>query len=91
MSKEAVLKINGEVQGVFYRAHSQERAKELGLCGWVCNMPDGSVEMCLQGDEDSIKEMISWCYEGPPASQVEDVEVEWRENEEEFDSFEIKY
>lgn len=91
MAKAALLKIYGEVQGVFYRAHSAERARELGLCGWVCNMPDGSVEMCLQGDPETIQEMIDWCYEGAPASQVEDIEVDWGESGEKFESFEIRY
>lgn len=93
MKQEAILKIHGNVQGVFYRAHAQERADELGLAGWVRNMADGSVEMCLQGDENVINEMIDWCYEGPPASQVDEIEVSRKEldSEKELSSFEIRY
>lgn len=93
MRKEAILKIYGDVQGVFYRGFSEDRAHELGLTGWVKNMSDGSVEMCLHGDEDTIKEMISKCYDGPPASQVEEIQTDWKslDSEKEFESFEICY
>ena len=93
MKQEAILKIHGNVQGVFYRAHAQERADELGLNGWVRNTADGSVEMCLQGDDDIINDMIDWCYEGPPTSQVDEIQVTRKElnSEKDLASFEIRY
>jgi len=91
MKKQAHLKIFGEVQGVFYRANSQERAEELGLVGWVKNLGDGSVEIVVQGEEEMINEMISWCYEGPTGSAVEDIHVKWEEVMENFNGFEIRY
>ena len=91
MKKQAHLKIYGEVQGVFYRANTQERAEELGLVGWVKNLGDGSVEIVVQGEEESIKEMMSWCYEGPAGSMVEDVHVSWEEIEEIFKEFSVRY
>jgi acylphosphatase len=92
MKKQAMLKIHGDVQGVFYRAHAKDRADELGLAGWVRNLADGTVEICAQGSEETIKELISWCYEGPPASQVDEIKTDWQSMpKEKFDTFEIKY
>lgn len=93
MRKEAILKIYGNVQGVFYRDFSEKCAHELALVGWVKNMPDGSVKMCLHGDEDIIKEMIARCYDGSPASQVKKIHIEWKniDSEKEFESFNVRY
>ena len=71
--------IRGRVQGVFFRAEAGERARSLGLAGWVQNTPDGTVEAVFQGDRDRVESMIAWCRRGPAAANVEDVEVEWME------------
>jgi acylphosphatase len=71
--------IRGRVQGVFFRAETGERARALGLAGWVRNNPDGTVEAVLQGDRDRVDSMLVWCRRGPGAAYVEDVEVEWTE------------
>ena len=71
--------IRGRVQGVFFRAETGERARPLGLAGWVRNNPDGTVEAVFQGDRDRVESMIAWCRRGPAGANVEDVEVEWTE------------
>ena len=71
--------IRGRVQGVFFRAETGERARSLGLAGWVRNNPDGTVEAVFQGDRARVESMIAWCRRGPAAANVEDVEVEWME------------
>jgi len=91
MRKRAHLFISGRVQGVFYRANTQERARRLGLTGWVRNLPDGRVEAVVEGEEEKIRELINWCHEGPPGARVEDVEVHWEDYRGEFDDFEIRY
>ncbi len=91
MRKRAHLFISGRVQGVFYRANTQERARRLGLTGWVRNLPDGRVEAVVEGEEERIRELINWCHEGPPGARVEDVEVHWEDYRGEFDDFEIRY
>lgn len=83
--------ISGRVQGVFYRAYTRDKARQLGLRGWVKNLGDGRVEAVFEGDEDKVKEMIEWCWEGPPYAKVEDVEVHWEGYKGEFDSFETRY
>ena len=70
------LSIHGEVQGVFYRAWSADLARTLGLAGWVRNRRDGSVEMLLHGEEESVRRMIAHCREGPPAARVDRIDVE---------------
>ena len=71
--------IRGRVQGVFFRVETRDRARSLGLAGWVRNNPDGTVEAVFQGDRDRIDSMVVWCRRGPAAAHVEDVEVKWTE------------
>lgn len=87
------LKIYGTVQGVFYRANARDRAEELKLTGWVKNNIAGTVEMCLQGDQKAVDEMVDWCYEGPPGSDVEEIKVDKKtlRADEELGTFEIRY
>ena len=88
--KRAHVIIHGKVQGVWFRAHTKEMADKLGLKGWVRNLPDGNVEAVFEGDDESIREMISWCHHGPPLARVDKVEVEYEEPKGEK-LFEIKY
>ena len=64
------LKIEGRVQGVFFRAATLEQAGRLGLKGWVRNCPDGSVEVVAEGERKKIEELVSWCHHGPPGAHV---------------------
>jgi acylphosphatase len=81
--------ISGRVQGVFFRAHTKELADELGLTGWVRNLPDGRVEAVFEGEEDAVKEAIEWCKRGPPLASVEKVEVRYEQPTGEFKDFRI--
>ena len=69
------LVIHGRVQGVFYRGWAVQTARALGLAGWVRNRRDGTVEAVVQGDEQSVESFIERAKEGPPAAQVEGIEV----------------
>jgi len=62
--------ISGTVQGVFYRASTQNEAKKLELTGFVRNLPDGSVELEVQGDSGEVDRLLEWCRQGPPDSKV---------------------
>ena len=74
MKKHVKLKIYGRVQGVWYRASTERKAKELGICGIVKNEPDGTVYAELEGTDEQIKKMIDWCKKGPPLSKVSKIE-----------------
>jgi len=67
------LIITGKVQGVSYRWYAQEKMKELGLTGTMKNLPDGTVEIHVEGEK--MKEFLEWCKEGSPAAEVEKVKV----------------
>ena len=91
MSKvRAELKIQGRVQGVFYRQSTKETAVRLELTGWTRNCSDGSVVAIFEGDKPNIDAAIEWCRQGPPAAQVTDVVVDWQDFKDEFSSFCIR-
>ncbi len=83
----AHLIIEGLVQGVFFRATTEEVARRHGVCGWVKNNPNGTVEAVLEGHEDTVKKVIGWCRTGPPRARVDHVDVRWEEYKDEFDDF----
>jgi acylphosphatase len=64
------------VQGVFFRASCAERARALGLAGWVRNSADGSVEAAFEGPSSAVEAAVTWCRQGPPSAAVERVEVD---------------
>lgn len=72
---KAHLIIKGHVQGVFYRANTVDRARALGLSGWVKNRSDGTVEAVAQGARKDVDQLVDWCRSGPPAATVTHVEV----------------
>jgi acylphosphatase len=69
------LVIKGKVQGVFFRASTKDKANELGIKGWVKNMPDGNVEVLAAGNKDQLENFIEWCRRGPTQAIVSDVVV----------------
>lgn len=86
------LRIRGRVQGVFFRATTREKARMLGLRGWVRNRPDGTVEIVAEGPPAAVADLVAFCREGPPAARVDEVQVE-REGEPtgELDGFRVRY
>ncbi len=66
------LRIKGRVQGVFFRKSAQDKARELGLTGWIRNNPDGTVETVAKGPHE--EEFIEWCKKGPVNSKVRSIE-----------------
>ncbi len=91
MEKQAVLKIYGRVQGVFYRDSARRKAKKMGLAGWAQNQADGSVKIVAQGEEQTLKEFVDWCYNGPILAKVDEIETEWSKPEKKLKNFEIRY
>ncbi|MBI2211408.1 MAG: acylphosphatase [Deltaproteobacteria bacterium] len=84
------LKIEGRVQGVFFRASTVEQANRLGLKGWVRNCPDGSVEAVAEGAREKIDDLVHWCRRGPPGARVENVLIQWEGFQDEFGEFRIR-
>jgi acylphosphatase len=69
------LRITGRVQGVGYRAWALDKARQLGLRGWVRNRADGSVEALVIGDDDAVAAMLEAARDGPLAARVADIAV----------------
>jgi acylphosphatase len=69
--------VRGRVQGVFFRSELRDRARSLDVAGWVRNNCDGTVEAELEGHEDRVDLLVSWCKRGPSGARVDDVEIDW--------------
>jgi len=83
------VKVRGLVQGVFFRYAAKEKARQLGIKGWVKNLPDSSVQISAEGESEDLKKFLDWCRKGPSGARVEKVEYEFNNNFEGFDDFEI--
>lgn len=75
----ARVRVHGRVQGVFFRVETRDRARSLGLTGWVRNCADGSVEAVFQGERERVQSMVDWCGRGPAGANVESADVTWEE------------
>ena len=73
--RQVRLRIHGKVQGVWYRAWTQEEARELGIDGWVRNRNDGTVEAVLAGRAEDVERLVALCRSGPQLAGVTRVEV----------------
>lgn len=71
---ELHVRVSGVVQGVGFRWFVRERARRLGLAGWVRNLPDGSVEVAASGDEGQLVLLRGELERGPPGASIESVE-----------------
>jgi acylphosphatase len=66
--------IRGRVQGVGYRAWTEDTALLNGIDGWVRNRADGAVEAVFAGSAEAVSQMIAACLEGPLSARVEGIE-----------------
>ena len=88
--ERAHVYVSGEVQGVFFRDSTRQKAQQLGLSGWVKNLPDGRVEALLEGPSQKVREMVHWCEQGPPHAVVENVDVQFDTAREDLSGFEVR-
>ena len=77
-TKTVLVRVQGRVQGVCYRASTRREATRHGLVGWVKNQPDGSVAALLHGPTEAVDAVVAWCRMGPPMAIV--TEVDCRES-----------
>lgn len=83
--KHINILVAGKVQGVWYRGSARQKASQLGLAGFVCNLPDGRVYGEAEGSESALAAFVAWCWQGPELAQVENVTTaagEWQGFEE---------
>lgn len=81
--------ISGRVQGVFFRASTHQRARQLGLTGWVRNLRDGRVEVLACGGDEALTRFEEWLQRGPRGAVVTDVQAA-TEPAPALDDFEIR-
>jgi acylphosphatase len=82
---------SGRVQGVSYRIYTQQKARQLGVSGYVRNLRNGDVEIVASGEEIAVDVLIEWAKSGSPEAVVSNLEVEAiADNIEEFKGFEIR-
>ena len=83
--------VHGIVQGVFFRAYIKEKARELGLTGFVRNLPTGrDLEVVAEGEKEKLETLLDYLKVGPPAAKVEKVTVTWSRASGKYPQFFIK-
>ena len=82
------IKISGKVQGVWFRASTQRKARELGIKGIVKNLSSGEVYVEAEGSEEKLETFIKWCHQGSELSRVDQIEISEIENQN-FEDFKI--
>ena len=83
------ISIYGEVQGSGFRSWAKEQSLKLSLTGWARKASDGSIEIFVQGEDESVNAFISLCWDGPSFSHVDDVLVQDASPDESIKGFEI--
>ncbi len=89
MKQRVHVIISGRVQGVCYRYWTQQKARELGLTGWVRNRYDGSVEAEFCGKKAQVDEMLRMCRTGPGSAFVENTRINILSEPVEYTGFSI--
>ncbi len=79
--KNCRCKIKGRVQGVWFRRYTQQVANELGIGGYVRNLPDGSVEVVASVPDEVWEEFLAALRKGPPLARVDEIDIEPIEQE----------
>lgn len=85
------LIVTGQVQGVGFRHYTVQKANDLGIYGWVKNMPDDSVLIFAQAPEPVINTFIDYLYIGPARSRVVRIEKTKIISVALYNNFSVKY
>ena len=80
----------GRVQGINYRAFASREATWLGLTGYVRNMPDGSVEVCAEGDRKQLEKLVEHLKAGPTGARVDNLALTWSEYTGQYSYFSVR-
>ncbi len=91
MKVRKAIRVHGRVQGVGFRFFAVGVARGLGLAGTVENLPDGSVEIVIEGRERPVREFTDMIRGGPPSSRVDRMDIRDEKPSGCEDRFEIRY
>jgi acylphosphatase len=82
--------VHGRVQGVSFRYYTVLKAQNIGLVGWVRNLPDGTVEVTAEGERIQLEQLLEFLHHGPSGASVTSVDVKWLQPSGEITSFEVR-
>jgi acylphosphatase len=68
------FRVEGKVQGVFFRHSTRGQAQALAIAGFARNLPDGSVEVLAHGSNSAVEELQAWLWHGPATARVDNVQ-----------------
>jgi acylphosphatase len=88
--RRAHVTVTGRVQGVGFRAFTQDQAHKLGLTGWVLNRADGSVEALIEGPARQVEQMLKLIKGGPPGARVDSLRLTDERYTGEFQDFQVR-
>lgn len=93
MTEQARLEatIRGRVQGVGFRYHVSNRARQIGVTGYVRNLWDGSVEVVAEGDKARLDRLLAYLQVGPRSASVREVVANWYAASGKLSSFEVRF
>ncbi len=83
--------VHGRVQGVNFRHYTEEKARHLGIVGYVLNSWDGTVDVVAEGPAEELQRFLSWLHVGEWPARVTRVEVQWQMPKGEFEDFEVRF
>ena len=89
MKSSVHIVVSGMVQGVGFRYFIHHHASQLGLTGWVRNLPNGDVEIQAEGNREFVESLVTYAQRGPSLAVVSNVRLEWKAPSSQFTSFEI--
>jgi len=73
--KHIAIRVSGKVQGVYYRASTQQTAEVCAIRGFVRNEPDGCVYIEAEGEDENLDRFIAWCRKGPAGARVDALDL----------------
>ncbi|MCB9450736.1 MAG: acylphosphatase [Anaerolineaceae bacterium] len=83
--------VHGRVQGVSFRYYTQLRAAEMGVTGWVRNLPDRTVEVTAEGERAQLERLLRFLRQGPTGASVTKVDADWWPATGAYSGFNIRY
>lgn len=83
--------VHGRVQGVYFRYSTRTAALEIGVTGWVRNLPDGTVEVAAIGTPEQLGKLLTFLRKGPPGALVTNIDLTWSNTTGAFNGFRIRH
>ena len=90
MQRRVRFRVSGRVQGVAYRASAVDAALDVGVVGWVRNLPNGDVDGIVQGEATAVDGFLAWAAKGPPGARVDRLYSNDEEVADDLTRFEIR-